>query len=50
MIVVVEKCVDKLEFYVWSFLVFVMVEGKSLDSGFYKDYYEIIYEFYGCVF
>lgn len=47
-IAVVEKCADKLEPYVRSFLASVMVEGKSLDSGLHKDHHEIIYELYGC--
>lgn len=47
-IAVVEKCADKLEPYVRSFLTSVMVEGKSLDSGLHKDHHEIIYELYGC--
>jgi len=47
-IAVVEKCADKLEPYVRSFLTSVMVEGKSLDSGLHKDHHEIIYELYDC--
>ena len=44
----VEKCADKLEPYVRSFLTSVMVEGKSLDSGLLKDHHEVIFELYSC--
>jgi hypothetical protein len=47
-IAVVEKCADKLEPYVRSFLTSVMVEGKSLDSGLHKDHHEVIFELYCC--